>query len=155
MPRLFVRPLRFALAALLAGICTLAPACVHQGETPISTTLSHNLILKDTVGNVVLAADFDWPGGALTPGRNFTGQWHPVWMSSAVRGFFTFTPDNSAKYHAEIASQNMSVDLTFGNADTNVFLLGTEANGAFTGQWSRTTLTGSQVLGNFTLRTGP
>ena len=41
----------------------------------------------------------------------------------------------------------MSVDLSFGSADNNLYLLGPETNGQFTGRWSYTTLKESRPEG--------
>lgn len=138
---------------LLAGVLALLPACRTTGEVPYSTALARDLILYDSNGRVVLCADFQWPQGLLTPGRNFAGKWYPAWMASRVRGWWTLGPDNAAAYHAEMAAENMSVDLSLGQqVDENVFLVGRQAKGMFTGKWYLAGQHGAQAMGRFTLR---
>ncbi len=131
----------------------LLPGCQRIGPAapPIQPGV-HNLILEDTAGRIVLTADFHWPVGILTPGRNFTGEWQPAEVAPGVPQPWGLGSRTPVAYHAEIAAEGISVNLSFGHADDNVYLLGRETGGVFTGSWSRSTLAGSRVLGNFTLR---
>jgi hypothetical protein len=137
---------------LLAGLLALLAACVATHDVPYSTAMARDLILYDAQGQVVLCADFHWPDDPLTPGRNFAGQWSAAWMSRSLRGLVTFGPDRTASYHAEMAAENMSVDLSLGQVDNNLFLVGTQTGGVFTGQWFQSGLTGNKPMGKFTLR---
>ncbi len=155
MSRRNTYPLRSLLPALLCALLAALAGCVNgdTGALP-NTGGPHNLELTDSGGRVVMTAELQWPEGELTPGRNFTGLWRPLAVAKTVPQDWTLNPEGYAKYHAEIASASTSFDLSFGNADNNVFLLGTESNGVYTGQWLKSTLTGATVMGNFTLKTG-
>ncbi len=146
----------WALGLVLAG-CVNGPTDEH----PVG--IADNLRLMDANGQLVLAGRFDWPDGVVKPGQNFTGRWLPEFTYTKDERVFPRAweagADGWVKYHAEVASENMSVNLTFGQADNNLFLVANQYDDpasayhqAFRGKWYYTTLAGMKEMGTFELR---
>ena len=69
-----LRCLGLALAVLLTGCA--GPA--------LKNPTAGNLQLRNPAGKVVMTAEFDFPQGAITPGKNFTGRWKPLEVAPEV-----------------------------------------------------------------------
>ncbi|HVU37043.1 MAG TPA: hypothetical protein VHC95_01805 [Opitutales bacterium] len=150
MPPRFSFLLAVILLSLLASCRSPAPRSLSEADCP-----DCNLVLRNYGGRVVMLARFELPREPLTPGKNFLGAWYPMEADAQVPHVWKANEQGAVKYHAEIAAEDMSVDLTFGDADDNLYLLGHPENGHYAGVWYHGTATGAQTMGDFTLRTAP
>lgn len=135
---------------LLAGCSSPAPPSLNAADHP-----ECNLVLRNYAGRVVMLARFELPKEPLLPGKNFVGAWHPVEVAAEVPRVWQADGQGDVRYHAEIAAEDMSVDLTFGEADDNLYLLGHPENGYYAGVWYHGTEKGAQTMGDFALHTAP